>query len=199
MRHRQTGGLADVHACTHTHTHIHTHTHTHTHACTHTLLFLVPRFLCSENGDFQAMDHQKLLKAISLMDGLVDAHLELNMNVIDMVNGVINTCFLMMYKDLVRLYQVYNDAMISLLGGGGGVERRGREVKDGRKRKGDEEEREGKVEGEGGREREGRKGEGRKRVDKDGAREANGGKCVSIECLAYFDRVGCVWFRTCSW
>ena len=66
------------------------------------------------------MDHQQLLKAISLMDGLVEAHLELNMNVIDMVNGVINTCFLMLYKDLVRLYQVYNDAMISLLGGGGG-------------------------------------------------------------------------------
>ena len=45
------------------------------------------------------------------------------MNVIDMVNGVINTCFLMLYKDLVRLYQVYNDALISLLGaweGGGG-------------------------------------------------------------------------------
>ena len=140
------------------------------------------------------MDHQKLLKAISLMDGLVDAHLELNMNVIDMVNGVINTCFLMMYKDLVRLYQVYNDAMISLLGGGGGVERRGREGEGGegwqKKERGGG--------GEGGRGK-GGKERGRKRVDKDGAREANGGKCVSIECLAYFDRVGCVWFRTCSW
>ena len=71
------------------------------------------------------MDHQQLLKTISLMDSLVDAHLDLNMNVIDMVNGVINTCFLMMYKDLVRLYQVYNDAMISLLGGRGGERRRG--------------------------------------------------------------------------
>ena len=130
------------------------------------------------------MDHQKLLKAISLMDGLVDAHLELNMNVIDMVNGVINTCFLMMYKDLVRLYQVYNDAMISLLGGGRGVERRGREgrrerggrereVKDGRKRKGEEEEREGKLEGEGGREREGRKGEGE---EESGQRWSEGSK-----------------------
>ena len=101
----------------HTHTHTHTHARTHTHAHTHTH---TSPFLCRENGDFQAMDHQQLLKTISLMDSLVDAHLDLNMNVIDMVNGVINTCFLMMYKDLVRLYQVYNDAMISLLGGRGG-------------------------------------------------------------------------------
>ena len=66
------------------------------------------------------------------------------MNVIDMVNGVINTCFLMLYKDLVRLYQVYNDALISLLGaweGGGEGEEEGgegrkkweREMFDGRK------------------------------------------------------------------
>ena len=51
-----------------------------------------------------------------MIGDLIDCHLEMNLNVVEMVNGVINTCFLMMYKDLVKLYQAYNDAMISLLG-----------------------------------------------------------------------------------
>ena len=62
------------------------------------------------------MDREKLIRSLNMMGDLIDCHLEMNLNVVEMVNGVINTCFLMMYKDLVKLYQAYNDAMISLLG-----------------------------------------------------------------------------------
>jgi len=34
----------------------------------------------------------------------------------DLTNSVINACFLMLFKDLIRLLACYNDAIINLLG-----------------------------------------------------------------------------------
>ena len=34
----------------------------------------------------------------------------------DLTNAVINACFLMLFKDLIRLLACYNDAVINLLG-----------------------------------------------------------------------------------
>lgn len=31
-------------------------------------------------------------------------------------NGVINACFLLLFKDLIKLYACYNDGIINLLG-----------------------------------------------------------------------------------
>lgn len=34
----------------------------------------------------------------------------------DLNNGVINACFLLLFKDLIKLYACYNDGIINLLG-----------------------------------------------------------------------------------
>lgn len=34
----------------------------------------------------------------------------------ELTNGVINACFLLMFKDLIRLFACYNDGIINLLG-----------------------------------------------------------------------------------
>jgi ANTH domain len=36
----------------------------------------------------------------------------------DLTNAIINACFLMLFKDLIRLLACYNDAIINLLGEG---------------------------------------------------------------------------------
>jgi hypothetical protein len=34
----------------------------------------------------------------------------------ELTNGVINSCFFLLIKDLIRLYAAFNDGMINLLG-----------------------------------------------------------------------------------
>jgi len=34
----------------------------------------------------------------------------------ELTNGVINACFLLLFKDLIRLFACYNDGVINLLG-----------------------------------------------------------------------------------
>lgn len=34
----------------------------------------------------------------------------------DLVNGIINATFLLLFKDLIKLYACYNDGIINLLG-----------------------------------------------------------------------------------
>ena len=34
----------------------------------------------------------------------------------ELTNGVINACFMLMFKDLIRLFACYNDGIINLLG-----------------------------------------------------------------------------------
>jgi hypothetical protein len=34
----------------------------------------------------------------------------------ELVNGVVNACFMLLFKDLIRLFACYNDGIINLLG-----------------------------------------------------------------------------------
>ncbi|XP_064404665.1 phosphatidylinositol-binding clathrin assembly protein-like isoform X2 [Halichondria panicea] len=68
-----------------------------------------------DNSPFKNMDPVKILKAATNIQKQLDTLLEVEISSTDLTNGVINTAFLMLYKDLVKLYTVYNDIMINLL------------------------------------------------------------------------------------
>ena len=61
------------------------------------------------------MDPAKLLKTTGILVQQLDYLLEVELTAEELTNGVINTAFLMLYKDLIKLYSVYNDALINLL------------------------------------------------------------------------------------
>ena len=45
----------------------------------------------------------------------VDALLEFDCTSTDLNNGVINACFMLLFRDLIRLFACYNDGIINLL------------------------------------------------------------------------------------
>lgn len=68
-----------------------------------------------EETPLRTLDPVKLLKATSVIQEQMDLLLNVEMASADLTNGVINTAFLMLYKDLIKLYAVYNDALINIL------------------------------------------------------------------------------------
>ncbi|KAG5847166.1 hypothetical protein ANANG_G00123140 [Anguilla anguilla] len=63
----------------------------------------------------RTMAPDKLLKGMSSLQGLIDALLEFDVHPKELTNGVINAAFLLLFKDLIKLFACYNDGVINLL------------------------------------------------------------------------------------
>ena len=62
------------------------------------------------------MTAEKLLKTLPVLHSQLDALLEFEATAQDLNNGVINAAFVLLFKDLIRLFACYNDGIINLLG-----------------------------------------------------------------------------------
>lgn len=62
------------------------------------------------------MNADKLLKTLPVLQNQVDALLEFDCSANDLTNGVINMSFMLLFRDLIRLFACYNDGIINLLG-----------------------------------------------------------------------------------
>ncbi|XP_065907439.1 phosphatidylinositol-binding clathrin assembly protein LAP-like [Dysidea avara] len=68
-----------------------------------------------EGGAIRRMETTKLLKTAPHIHTMLQNLLDIDLQVSELTNGVINTAFLMLYKDLIKLFHAYNDSMINLL------------------------------------------------------------------------------------
>ncbi|XP_063358779.1 phosphatidylinositol-binding clathrin assembly protein LAP isoform X2 [Cydia amplana] len=68
-----------------------------------------------EEGSLRMMNAEKLLKTLPVLQAQLDALLEFDCNANDLTNGVINMCFMLLFRDLIRLFACYNDGIINLL------------------------------------------------------------------------------------
>jgi len=68
-----------------------------------------------EDGILRTMPADKLLKTVPALQGQIDALLEFDCSANDLTNGVVNTAFLLLFRDLIRLFACYNDGIINLL------------------------------------------------------------------------------------
>uniref|UniRef100_H3C286 Clathrin coat assembly protein AP180 n=1 Tax=Tetraodon nigroviridis TaxID=99883 RepID=H3C286_TETNG len=66
-------------------------------------------------GAMRTMSVEKLLKGMPILQSQIDALLDFEVQPKDLNNGVINACFLLLFKDLIKLYACYNDGIINLL------------------------------------------------------------------------------------
>ncbi|CAD5117052.1 DgyrCDS5874 [Dimorphilus gyrociliatus] len=61
------------------------------------------------------MATEKLLKSLPVLQSQIDALLEFDCSPNELSNGVINASFMLLFKDLIRLFACYNDGIINLL------------------------------------------------------------------------------------
>uniref|UniRef100_A0A8D0AAF3 Clathrin coat assembly protein AP180 n=1 Tax=Sander lucioperca TaxID=283035 RepID=A0A8D0AAF3_SANLU len=66
-------------------------------------------------GVMRTMSVEKLLKGMPTLQSQIDSLLDFEVHAQDLNNGVINACFLLLFKDLIKLYACYNDGIINLL------------------------------------------------------------------------------------
>ena len=69
-----------------------------------------------EGGTLRQMKDEKLLKTLPVLATQVDALLDFEVSTADLTNGVINSAFMLLFRDLIRLFACYNDGIINLLG-----------------------------------------------------------------------------------
>ncbi|CAG0878582.1 unnamed protein product [Darwinula stevensoni] len=87
-----------------------------------------------EDGTLRTMPSEKLLKTLPILQSQLDALLEFDCTANELTNGVINTAFMLLFRDLIRLFACYNDGIINLLGSAVGHSvraKRGIDVSDG--------------------------------------------------------------------
>ncbi|XP_060067736.1 phosphatidylinositol-binding clathrin assembly protein LAP-like isoform X3 [Ylistrum balloti] len=68
-----------------------------------------------EDGLLRTMNTEKLLKTLPCLQKQLDGLLEFDCTQNELTNGVINATFLLLFKDLIRLFACYNDGVINLL------------------------------------------------------------------------------------
>lgn len=68
-----------------------------------------------EEGTLRTMNAENLLKTLPILQNQLDALLEFDCTANDLTNGVINMCFMLLFRDLIRLFACYNDGIINLL------------------------------------------------------------------------------------
>lgn len=68
-----------------------------------------------EDGLLRTMNAEKLLKTLPCLQSQLDALLEFDCSHNDLTNGIINMCFMLLFRDLIRLFACYNDGIINLL------------------------------------------------------------------------------------
>ncbi|XP_058031727.1 clathrin coat assembly protein AP180 [Ahaetulla prasina] len=67
------------------------------------------------DGVMRTMPPEKLLKSMPILQGQIDALLEFDVHPNELTNGVINAAFMLLFKDLIKLFACYNDGVINLL------------------------------------------------------------------------------------
>ncbi|XP_046374328.1 phosphatidylinositol-binding clathrin assembly protein LAP-like isoform X13 [Haliotis rufescens] len=68
-----------------------------------------------DDGLLRTMNSEKLLKALPVLQTQLNALIEFDCTPNELTNGVINACFMLLFKDLIRLFACYNDGIINLL------------------------------------------------------------------------------------
>ncbi|XP_038059160.1 phosphatidylinositol-binding clathrin assembly protein LAP-like isoform X7 [Patiria miniata] len=68
-----------------------------------------------EEGKLRTMPAEKLLKTLPTLQAQMDALLEFEISQNDLTNGIINGSFVLLFKDVIRLFACYNDGIINLL------------------------------------------------------------------------------------
>lgn len=68
-----------------------------------------------EDGMLRTMNPEKLLKTLPILQNQLDALLDFECTPNELTNGVINSAFVLLFKDLIRLFACYNDGIINLL------------------------------------------------------------------------------------
>ena len=69
-----------------------------------------------EQGTLRQMSSEKLIKTLPTLQNQIDALLDFDVTTNDLNNGVINAAFMLLFRDLIRLFACYNDGIINLLG-----------------------------------------------------------------------------------
>jgi len=72
-------------------------------------------FKTSRKEFFASMSADNLLTTLPTLQGQIDALIDFQPSTNELTNGVINACFVLLFKDLVRLFACYNDGIINLL------------------------------------------------------------------------------------
>ncbi|XP_026103308.1 phosphatidylinositol-binding clathrin assembly protein-like isoform X14 [Carassius auratus] len=67
------------------------------------------------DGVMRTLNTEKLLKTIPIIQNQMDALLDFNVNANELTNGVINAAFMLLFKDVIRLFAAYNEGIINLL------------------------------------------------------------------------------------
>ncbi|XP_042234541.1 phosphatidylinositol-binding clathrin assembly protein LAP-like isoform X17 [Homarus americanus] len=68
-----------------------------------------------EDGTLRTMPTDQLLKTLPVLQSQVDALLDFDCTANELTNGVINSGFMLLFRDLIRLFACYNDGIINLL------------------------------------------------------------------------------------
>ncbi|KAK8381670.1 hypothetical protein O3P69_018640 [Scylla paramamosain] len=68
-----------------------------------------------EDGTLRTMPTDQLLKTLPVLQAQVDALLDFDCTDNALTNGVINSAFMLLFRDLIRLFACYNDGIINLL------------------------------------------------------------------------------------
>ncbi|XP_076031346.1 phosphatidylinositol-binding clathrin assembly protein lap isoform X17 [Oratosquilla oratoria] len=68
-----------------------------------------------EDGALRTMQTEKLLKTLPILQAQIDALLDFDCTANELTNGVISAAFLLLFRDLIRLFACYNDGIINLL------------------------------------------------------------------------------------
>ncbi|XP_017157704.1 clathrin coat assembly protein AP180 isoform X1 [Poecilia reticulata] len=66
-------------------------------------------------GVMRTMTTEKLLKGMPVLQTQIDTLMEFDVHPKELNNGIINAAFMLLFKDLVKLFASYNDGIINLL------------------------------------------------------------------------------------
>uniref|UniRef100_A0A673YLF1 Phosphatidylinositol-binding clathrin assembly protein n=1 Tax=Salmo trutta TaxID=8032 RepID=A0A673YLF1_SALTR len=67
------------------------------------------------DGMMRTMTVDKLIKTLPIIQNQLDALLDFQANSNELTNGVINSAFLLLFKDSIRLFAAYNEGVINML------------------------------------------------------------------------------------
>uniref|UniRef100_A0A3P8ZJS1 Phosphatidylinositol-binding clathrin assembly protein n=1 Tax=Esox lucius TaxID=8010 RepID=A0A3P8ZJS1_ESOLU len=67
------------------------------------------------DGVMRTMNVEKLIKTLPIIQNQLDALLDFQANSNELTNGVINSAFMLLFKDSIRLFAAYNEGVINML------------------------------------------------------------------------------------
>ncbi|XP_033839478.1 phosphatidylinositol-binding clathrin assembly protein isoform X1 [Periophthalmus magnuspinnatus] len=67
------------------------------------------------DGVMRTMNTEKLIKTLPIIQNQLDALLDFQANPNELTNGVINSAFMLLFRDSIRLFAAYNEGVINLL------------------------------------------------------------------------------------